>query len=98
MKQLLDSTKGDIILLQETKLSEKFFDMTLAKWTNWPSVHAAGHGAFGDLAILRNAKIIHGILIGEGSNWQLLKVEHFDLKFLIFYIYGPTCTNDKRNL
>ena len=45
-----------------------------------------------------NAKSIHGILIGKDSNWQLLKVEHFDLKFLIFNIYGPTSTNDKKNL
>ena len=34
IKQLLDSTKGDIILLQETKLSEQVFDKTLAKRTN----------------------------------------------------------------
>ena len=64
IKQLLDSTKGDILLLQETKLSEQVFDKTLAKWTNWLSVHAEGHGAFGGLAILWNAKSIHGILIG----------------------------------
>ena len=98
IKQLLDFTKGDIILLQETKLSAQVFDKTLAKWTNWLSVHAEGHGASGGLAILWNAKSIHGILIGQDSNWQLLKVEHFDLKFLIFNIYGPTSTNDKRNL
>ena len=70
----------------------------MAKWTNWLLVHAEGHGASGGLAILWNAKSIHGILIGQDSNWQLLKVEHFDLKFLIFNIYGPTSTNDKRNL
>ena len=66
---MLDSTKGDIILLQETKLSEQVFDKTLAKWTNWISVHAEGHGASGGLAILWNAKSIHGILIGQDSNW-----------------------------
>ena len=93
IKQLLESIKGDIILLQETKLSEQFFDKTLAKWTNWLSVHVEGHGASRGLEILWNAKSIHGILIGPDSNWKLLKVEHFDLKFLIFNIYGPTSTN-----
>ena len=56
VKQFSDSTKGDIILLQETKLSQQVFDKTLAKWTNWLSVHAVGHGIPWGLAILWKAK------------------------------------------
>ena len=44
----------DIILLQETKLSQGNFDKTIAKWKKWKSFHVQGIGASGGLAVLWN--------------------------------------------
>ena len=50
--QSLANMKDDIVMLQETKLSQVSFDNTLAKWPKWSSVHSPSNGTFVRLVIL----------------------------------------------
>ena len=54
IKQVLDSLQPDIILLQETKLSQGNFDNSVAKWKKWNSYHVQGVGALGGIVVLWN--------------------------------------------
>ena len=59
VKQVIDSMQEDIILLQETKLSQSNFYKIVSKWKKWNSFHAQGMGASGGLAILWNPLIVN---------------------------------------
>jgi ribonuclease HI/exonuclease III len=98
IKQQLDSSKADIILLQETKLSQGNYEKSIMTWKGWCSVHMQGMGASGGLGILWNPKTVQVQLIQQQANWQLVKVQHFQLTFHLFNVYGPSATNDKRRL
>ena len=50
--QFLESTKVDIVLLQETKLSQDTFQKTMAKWPRWSLVHSHSIGASSGLVVL----------------------------------------------
>ena len=59
IKQVIDSLRADIILLQETKLSQHNFDKIVAKWKKWKSYHIQGLGASGGIAVLWNPFLGH---------------------------------------
>jgi exonuclease III len=63
VKLLIDGMKADIVLLQETKLSQESYDKTLLKWSKWSSFHSPSIGASRGLAILWNPLTIQGQLI-----------------------------------
>lgn len=52
IKKFLDSSKVDIILLQESKLSQDSFDNIISKWCLWKVVHVPSLGASGGLITL----------------------------------------------
>ena len=61
--QFIESAKADIVLLQETKLSQDTFQKTMAKWPRWSSVHRPNIGTSGGLVVLWNPLTIQGHLI-----------------------------------
>ena len=73
--------QGDIILLQETKLSQGNFDKTIAKWKKWKSFHVQGIEAFGGLAVLWNPLIVNAKLLHQDKNWQILHISSFDISY-----------------
>ena len=70
--QFLESTKADIVLLQETKLSQETFQKSLAKWPRWYSIHSPSMGASGGLSVLWNPLTIQGHLIQQQAYWRML--------------------------
>ena len=98
IKQAVDSMNADIVMLQETKLSQQTFHNTIAKWHRWKSAHILGVGAFGRLTILWNPKTISGQVIHQDKNWQMMKVVVYDISFILVNVYGPTATQDKSRL
>ena len=54
IKQVIDSLQTNIILLQETKMSQHNFDTIVATWKKWKSHHMPGLGASGGIAVLWN--------------------------------------------
>ena len=91
----LESSKADIILLQETKLSQEAFQKSMAKWSRWSSVHSPSIGASRGLVVLWNPLTIQGHLIQQQTNWQILHVLDFHIYFTLFNVYGPISTQDK---
>ena len=89
---------ADIVMLQETKLSQQTFHNTIAKWHRCKSAHILGVGASGGLAILWNPKTISGQVIHQDKNWQMMKVVAYDISFILVNVYGPTATQDKSRL
>ena len=98
VKQQLDSSQADILLLQETKLSNQNYHKTVQGWPKWHSAHSESLGASGGLATLWNPKTVIGQLVSQGPNWQLLSFQHYNLSFMLFNIYGPSSTVDKGRL
>ena len=72
IKRLVDDMKSDIVLLQETKLSQESYEKTLFKWSKWSSFHSPSIGASGGLAVLWNPLLIQGRLIHQHQNWQMV--------------------------
>ena len=95
IKQVVDSMQVDIIMLQETKLSQDNFDKTIGKWKKWRSLHVPRIGAFGGLSILCNPLTIIAQLIHQDNNWQLLHIFAFDIYFILINVYGPSSSQDK---
>ena len=54
IKQVIDSLQTNIILLQETKMSQHNFDKIVASWKKWKYLHMQGLGASRGLAVLWN--------------------------------------------
>lgn len=92
--KFLESSKANIVLLHETKLSQETFQKSLAKWPRWSSVHFPSMGASGGLAILWKPFTIQGHLIQQQANWKMLQVLDFDVSFNLFNVYGPTSTEE----
>lgn len=95
IKRLVDDMKSDIVLLQETKLSQESYEKTLFKWSKWSSFHSPSIGASGGLAVLWNPLLIQGQLIHQHQNWQMVQISNFEISFLIINVYGPNSTQDK---
>lgn len=68
IKSRLDSSKDDIFLLQETKLSHKMYHKIVAKWTQFGSPHMQGVGASGGLLTLWNPKKVQVHLLEQDHN------------------------------
>lgn len=98
IKQAVDSMNADIVMLQETKLSQQTFDNIIAKQHRWKSAHIPSVGASSGLAVLWNPKIISGQVIHQDKNWQMMKVVAYDISFILVNVYGPTATQDKCRL
>ena len=90
IKNRLDSSFWDIVLLQETKLSLDNFSATLGKWTSWKHSFLPSNGASGGLATLWKGKSVSIFPLQSGTNWKLLSVKHFSLNFFLINLYGPT--------
>ena len=98
IRQVIDSLQADIILLQETKLSQNKFDKIIVSWKKWKAYHMQGLGASGGLAVLWNPLTVNSQLLHQESNWQLININAFDISFILINVYGPTSTFDKARL
>ena len=63
IRQVIDSLQADIILLQETKLTQDNFDKIIGSWKKWRAYHKQGLGAFGGLAIFWNPLTVNSQLL-----------------------------------
>ena len=77
IKKVLDETRGDIILLKETNLSDEKYEESIAKWKNWKFVHCPSARALGGLTTLWNPKVLTSSLIEQELGWQCFKFQHF---------------------
>ena len=87
--------KTNIILLQETKLSQENYDKIINKWPQWNLVYRQGNHASSGLAILWDPKLFQSQLLDQQDNWKLLNITRFDLSFILLNIHGPIATHDK---
>lgn len=85
-------------MLQETKLSTNNFQKFVGCWSTWNFAHVPGLGATGGLAILWNPKTIKAQHLHQGTNWQILSIQHYELSLYLINIYGPIPMSDKQKL
>ena len=71
IRQIIDSLQADIILLQETKLTQDNFDKIIASWKKWKAYYKQGLGASGGLAVLWNPLTVNSQLLHQESNWKI---------------------------
>ena len=94
----LDSIQCDLVLLQETKLSTNNFQKSVGCWLTWNSSHVPSLGASGGITVLWNPKTIKAQHLHQGTNWQMVSIQHYELSFHLINVYGPTPTSDKLSL
>lgn len=74
IKSQMDLIKCDIIMLQETKLSQGSADVLFSSWKRWNFVSHPASGASGGLALLWNNFNIDVQLITSAANWMLFLI------------------------
>ena len=87
IKQVIDSLQEDIILLQETKLSQHNFDKIVATRKKWKYYHMQGLGASGGLTVLWNPLTVNSQLLQQDNNWQIIHIPTFDISFILINVY-----------
>ena len=98
IKEILDNLKGDVILLQETKLLDNKYQDLVAKWINWKSIHVPSLGASRGLISSWNPRILSGNMVDQGLGWKCCNFEHFDISMTLLNVYGPNSGSKKLKL
>lgn len=97
---LIRTEAPDILLVQETKLKDKFF--LQASKNMWPKSEAraiSARGALGGIGTLWNSNKYALIFEANNTHWLLLKMQNLDTKetFSLFNIYSPVNIREKKD-
>ncbi len=92
------TARGDILLLQETKLFEDSYQKSMAKWSKWEYAHLYSVGVSRGCAALWSPKSVVGNLVSQGSGWQLLNFKHYDISLCVINTYSPSSSLNKKKL
>lgn len=92
IKSQLDLIKCDLVMLQETKLSDVSANVLFSSWKNWNFLSCSFVGASGGLALLWNDYNIEIQLVSSTVHWMLFLVTSkvSKVKFWLFNIYAPS--------
>ncbi|XP_057826050.2 uncharacterized protein LOC131037834 [Cryptomeria japonica] len=100
IKHLIDDTKGDIWLLQETKWNKAEIDAKMRVWKQWNGLFRQSDGASSVLGIIWNPMNVKISLVGEDKYWQHCSVTILgrNENFNLFNVYEPYTVGNKRDL
>ena len=100
IKRCLDQSKPDLVLLQEIKTKEEDFQAFKDKFRRWECLLSGAQGASRGMAILWKPKILKvtDFILDSNLQWFRINVKQLHCSFLVFNIYGPNNSIQKRLL